>query len=112
MTVDDVFATLREAGIELTAEGDRIKYRPRDRMTPALAAVLQAHRAEVLSRITRNNDPPIACNACGAGLKPTVAAYGLGRCTLHMSDDEFSGWLRFHRSHWREYYDSKTGVRL
>jgi|SRR5579875_3481311 len=51
------------------------------------------------------------CATCGAELKPTVAAYGLARCTVHMTEPEYRGWLIYHRDHWHQYYDPKAGQR-
>ena len=48
-TVALLMADLVRRGIELGADGGKLRYRPRDRMTPALADRLKAHRSDVLA---------------------------------------------------------------
>jgi hypothetical protein len=45
----DLLADLTQRGIELVAEGDRLRYRPRSAVTPELAQRLRTHKAELLA---------------------------------------------------------------
>lgn len=45
---------LRERGITLEADGDRLRFRgPADQLTPELRAELAAHKAEILAHLRR-----------------------------------------------------------
>ena len=44
----DLLAELNGLGVELAADGDRLRFRPRKKVTAELAARLKAHKAELL----------------------------------------------------------------
>ena len=49
-----LLADLRHRGIELTAEGDRLRYRaPRGVLSPELIADLRSHKRELLAELTQ-----------------------------------------------------------
>ena len=59
----EIVAMLTEAarlGIELQAHGDKLRYRPRDRMTLALADRLRAHKTDVLAILRAGTEPTYA----------------------------------------------------
>ena len=44
-----LLADLTRSGIKLVASGDKLRYRPRDRMTPGLIDRLRVHKQEILA---------------------------------------------------------------
>jgi hypothetical protein len=45
---------LTRRGIELQARGDRLRYRPRSAMTPALAKCVEAHKPDLLALLRQD----------------------------------------------------------
>ncbi len=54
VTVPELLNQIQEAGITLVVEGDRLRYRPVDRMTPGLAAAIRGQRATIMAQLTRD----------------------------------------------------------
>lgn len=50
-----LLADLMRLGIVIEATGDRLRYRPRDRMTPDLADRLKAHKGDVMALLRHSN---------------------------------------------------------
>ena len=62
MTPQALLADLRALGVELTAEGDQLRYRaPSGTMTPDLRRQLRSHKAELLLLL----EPMPLCATCG-----------------------------------------------
>lgn len=62
MNVEQILFYLRQNGIVLTPNGDRIKYKgPCGAMTPELAEEIKAHRAEILGALYRETFLPDSC---------------------------------------------------
>jgi len=55
-----LWAELAAKNIELEAAGERLRFRPREKVTPDLATRLKAHKAELLALLQRPKDttPP------------------------------------------------------
>ncbi len=55
-----LLADLKGRGIELRAEGERLRFRPVAAMTPELAARVKAHKGELLALLNRSSmaEPP------------------------------------------------------
>ncbi|MBI4496684.1 MAG: hypothetical protein HY689_02150 [Chloroflexi bacterium] len=53
MTPNELLRELHERGIEVTAAGDKLRFRPGDAVTPDLRAVLIANKAELLELLSR-----------------------------------------------------------
>lgn len=51
--VSDLLAELDGLGIQLEAEGDRLRFRPREKVTVDLAARLKTHKAELLAAVRK-----------------------------------------------------------
>jgi len=51
VTAADVLAECRRRGIELAADGPRLRFRPVEAVDPALRAALTAHNARVLAEL-------------------------------------------------------------
>ena len=52
-----LLSDLHSRGVELTAEGDRLRYRaPRGALSPELLADLRSHKAEILAELTQDGD--------------------------------------------------------
>jgi|SRR5919199_4197400 hypothetical protein len=49
MTLQDLLTQLVSRGIQLSRAGDRLRYRPVERMTPELAAVIRVHKSELMA---------------------------------------------------------------
>ena len=67
MTADTLIAELRSRGVELVAEGDRLRCRPKSALTPADLEELRAHKAEVLARLSPDADraaTKVVCYCC------------------------------------------------
>jgi len=86
MTVAAIITECHRRGIHLRAEGDLIRYRPRDAVEadPDLLDAMRERRAELLSYLRRAEDarvgpwqppgavaPPRQCVACSSGLQPS-----------------------------------------
>lgn len=56
MTANDLLSELRRRGIELVAAGDRLRYRPKDAVTPELREAILAHKAEIM-RLLGDREP-------------------------------------------------------
>ena len=54
-TADRLLSDLRRHGIDLALHGDRIRYRPKDALTPALKAAITEHRSELLLLLALEN---------------------------------------------------------
>ena len=52
-TVADLLAELDALGIRLEADGDRLCFRPRDKVTADLAARMKAHKGELLAAVRK-----------------------------------------------------------
>jgi hypothetical protein len=55
--VTELLNQIQAAGIRLVLEGERLRYRPVDRMTPELAATIRAHRTMIVAQLA--GDIPI-----------------------------------------------------
>jgi hypothetical protein len=55
MSARTLLEELRERGVELVADGEQLLYRPRNIVTPELAAAIKEHKAEIL-RIVREDE--------------------------------------------------------
>ena len=55
----DLLAELDGLGIQLKADGERLHYRPRERVTADLAARMKAHKAELLALLNPASMPDI-----------------------------------------------------
>lgn len=69
----DVLNELRARGVELRAQGNRLRFRPVDRVTPDLLARLREHKAELLAIL----DGPGRWARRAAALLSTVANPGI-----------------------------------
>jgi hypothetical protein len=54
MTATQAVAAAVAAGLRLRVEGDRIRFAPVSRMTPALRSMLAEHKAEILDLLRRD----------------------------------------------------------
>ena len=76
MTALELLESLQQNGIELTAAGDKLRYRPKSAVPPELVEVMRSHKAELLALINARDwqlgDPiewdaepePIDCEKC------------------------------------------------
>jgi hypothetical protein len=53
MSITDLVSRLREIGVVLVADGERLMFHPRSAVTPELLARLQAHKDELLASLGR-----------------------------------------------------------
>src|SRR4051812_38410147 len=56
MDASALLASLRASGVELAAEDDRLRYRPRDRVSPGLLDALARHKPEILDLLAAEAD--------------------------------------------------------
>ncbi len=71
-TIAAILSDAVRLGVELQAHGDKLRYRPRDRMTPDLADRLKAHRGDVLALLRANLDGCAAIDSDGVGTGLTL----------------------------------------
>lgn len=57
MNPADILIALRADGFVLTAEGDRIRIEPGDRLTDEAFALIRAHKVELLQLLRAANEP-------------------------------------------------------
>lgn len=57
--VSELMADLERAGIELQADGDRLRFRPQSAIPPDLAARLKANKAGILAMLKKADTPDI-----------------------------------------------------
>src|SRR5689334_5621051 len=51
MAAHDLLGELERRGVELAVDGDRLRYRPKDAVTPELRAAIVQHKSELLALI-------------------------------------------------------------
>jgi len=72
MTTADLMAELRRRGIELKADGNRLRFRPVSAVPPDLRAAMTEHKAEILAVLAGDDlpivDPPGTWAKRAAGL--------------------------------------------
>ena len=100
MTAADLISDLHNRGVELVAEGDKLRFRPADRLTSTDLVHLRHHKPEILRRlrleaINRFADlrPTTACDRCGSTDFVDVPIHG-GRSIRRDCErcDHFKGW--------------------
>ena len=52
-TAEKLLAELDALGVELQGDGDRLRYRPRDKVTADLADRMKSHKAELLALLAK-----------------------------------------------------------
>jgi hypothetical protein len=57
MELQTILDKVRQLGVSLTVEGDRIRYRPASRMPPDLVETLRSHKAELLQALKQHQAP-------------------------------------------------------
>ena len=62
MTAEELIRELRFRGVELTVEGDRVRYRPKQAVPAALQPILLRHKYELLALLS-STDPEVAWRA-------------------------------------------------
>ena len=84
MMISELLDELARRGILLVANGDRLRFHPRDAMTPELLEQLKSHKAEVLAVMddpwpTEDEPWPEPCPKC-FGLELWETMTGRWRC--------------------------------
>ena len=57
MTTNEILGELERRGINVEMAGDRLRFRPREAITPALLETLRAHKAALLRALSERNVP-------------------------------------------------------
>jgi hypothetical protein len=73
MGAPEVLAELSRRGVEVTIEGDRIRFRPQGAVTPDLRAALVEHKADLI-RLLGTDDDEVAWRV--AAMRPQVPRTG------------------------------------
>lgn len=63
MTASEILSKLERQGIELQAHGDRLRFRPKDAVTPDLRVTLAEHKREILEAL-QSKQPATDCGLC------------------------------------------------
>ena len=93
-TVPSVYAQLTWAGIELSAQGDRLLFRPRSAATPALRMFMETYKPELLALVSHLR-------------APLHRAGFWGRCAstlIAQANDSV------HRTALREYFEERAAI--
>ena len=102
MTATEIIRDLRSLGVELQAQGDRLRFRPKDAVTPDLLALLVQYKPDILAALStkariRGRDETVetaaaetcrhchgertcCCAICAIAAPET--GWGEGRCTV------------------------------
>ena len=69
MTAVQIIQDLHRRGVQLRAEGDRLKFRPKEAVTSHLVEVLKQYKAEIIAVLTGDRVPglcpgPEKCGGC------------------------------------------------
>ena len=86
MTLQDLLTQLVSQGIQLSRAGDWLRYRPVERMTPELAAVIRAHKSELMALSACD------CRDCWPLMLPESRAAGV--CLRCMSAEQYTAAIR------------------
>ena len=62
MTAEELIRELRGRGVELTVEGDRVRYRPKNAVPAELQLILTRHKHQLLALLS-STDPEVAWRA-------------------------------------------------
>jgi hypothetical protein len=84
---------LRAAGFELTADGDRLRIRPADRVTPALRDQIARHKSELLAALAPVTEFVSLKGGLVVPLPALLLALDLEACGFRMNldaDDQFA----------------------
>ena len=88
MTAVQIIRDLQSRGVELRAEGNRLRFRPKEALTPDTVEVLRRHKSEIIAALTV---PTVRARVRGPGgttetTSPEVCFHCHGnrvcRCTL------------------------------
>jgi len=79
MTATEILSELHRRGVELIAAGDRLRFRPKEAVTPELVTTLARHKTEILAALKSGRSAtgyskcpgPEKCAGCYA-VKPGV----------------------------------------
>jgi hypothetical protein len=82
MTLQDLLTQLVSRGIQLSRAGDRLCYRPVERMTPELAAVIRAHKSELMALS--------ACDCCDCWPLMLAESRVAGVCLRCLPPEQYS----------------------
>lgn len=98
MTAPELLDLAARHGITARLDGDAVKLRPADRVTPELLETLRQHKAEIREHLRRQPSgvgpweppgavhPPRQCVRCAGGLQPSDPDGGpCGSCTHYFS---------------------------
>ena len=59
MLAIDLYQTLNNEGVQLWAEGDKLRFAPKEKITPILLAELKAHKSELITLLATKPHPPM-----------------------------------------------------
>ena len=114
MTATEIIRDLRRRGVELQAQGDRLRFRPKEAVTPDLLALLVQYKPKILAALSskarvRGRDETVeageaeVCWHCGGGkacrcalcaIPAPAMGWGEGQCRACMG----SGYLTWPRN--------------
>ena len=59
MLAIDLYQTLNNEGVQLWAEGDKLRFAPKEKITPILLAELKANKSELITLLATKPHPPM-----------------------------------------------------
>src|SRR4030042_1131328 len=98
MTATDLLADMNRAGIELQADGDKLRYRPLSAMTPDLAERLKACKPELLALLNKTPDIPARPPARPGYFVGLTFSAGRGAWQQHRIDAAHRAWFTYQRA--------------
>lgn len=113
MAAPTILATIAAAGLTVTADGDRLTVRPKDRITPEVRDLIRARKAELLALLVEHSadadaddnwDERAAIAEHDAGLPRGIAETVADAChpVPHGAEP----------ANWREWFDAEVAARI
>lgn len=113
MTASAILTTIAAAGLTVTADGDRLAVRPRDRITPEVRDLIRARKAELLALLA---EPPATADTDDNWEERAAIAEhdaGLPRGTAEtVADACHPASHGAEPADWREWFDSEVAARI
>ncbi|KAA0681860.1 hypothetical protein [Roseomonas genomospecies 6] len=113
MVAPTILATIAAAGLTVTADGDRLTVRPKDRITPEVRDLIRARKAELLALLA---EPPATADADDDwDERAAIAEHdaGLPRSTAETVADACHPLQHgAEPANWREWFDAEVAARI
>ena len=105
--VADLLADLDALGIQLAADGQRLRFRPREKVTTDLAAQLKTHKAALLALLQRPKEAALTPQPAPRPTPPAVpeARFRLGASAPRRDHFAYDPETKTHPEWWDYLYE-------